>query len=192
MPVSVSPLEPFDWDSSEATVEIQQVTPLPPRRPPRRRRDDLRDALDLVLLVLRSRIILLRPDVPGRVRLARGLAAAVLVAALFALNAFEGSDEPASPAASATLTGNGAAARVGPLRLPKKTLIRPGDTGKPVRQLQLALAELGYAPGKADGIYGKATKQAISAFQLAHGLDGDGVVGQGTIRALNAALAEAS
>ena len=189
--MSVSPIEPFDWDSSEATVEIQQVKPLPPRRPQRRRRDDIRDALDLLLVVVRGRIILLRPDVPRRARLVRGLAAAVLLAALFALSPFGGSEKPASPAASAELTSDGSPAGVEPLRLPKKTLIRPGETGKPVRQLQLALAELGYAPGKPDGIYGKATKQAIAAFQLAHGLDGDGVVGAGTIKALNEVLAEA-
>jgi Putative peptidoglycan binding domain len=71
---------------------------------------------------------------------------------------------------------------------PPATALKPGDTGAQVKVLQRALASLGYAAGAVDGQYGPATKQAVAAFQHAHGLTGDGIFGPKTLQALTRAL----
>ena len=43
-----------------------------------------------------------------------------------------------------------------------------GNTGTPVRTLQVLLAKLGYAPGPIDGIFGNMTKAALVRFQEAY------------------------
>jgi peptidoglycan hydrolase-like protein with peptidoglycan-binding domain len=67
-----------------------------------------------------------------------------------------------------------------------------GDTGDDVKVLQESLITLGYSCGKwgADGDFGKATRNAVRAFQQDAGLEVDGVVGQKTVAALNARLPE--
>ena len=42
--------------------------------------------------------------------------------------------------------------------------LRPGDTGADVRQLEEALARLGFSPGKVDGTYDVATEAAVDAW----------------------------
>jgi hypothetical protein len=49
-----------------------------------------------------------------------------------------------------------------------------------IREIQSALAELGYDPGPIDGIPGSRTRAAIMRFQAEHGLIADGVVGKKT------------
>ena len=68
------------------------------------------------------------------------------------------------------------------------TPLKPGDTGSEVTQLQHALAQAGYSPGKADGSYGDATTQAVKDFQSAHALTADGIAGAQTLAALESAL----
>ncbi len=68
-------------------------------------------------------------------------------------------------------------------------VLREGHRGPDVRQLQAALAVGGYAdrrdtPLTVDGHYGPRTGEAVRAFQQAHGLDVDGIVGPETWRAL--------
>ncbi len=47
----------------------------------------------------------------------------------------------------------------------------PYSSGSPtVRNIQAALARLGYAPGPADGVAGPQTRSAIRAYQREHGL----------------------
>lgn len=55
--------------------------------------------------------------------------------------------------------------------------------GDDVGQLQARLVELGFTPGKVDGIHGPATDRAVRDFQAAVGLESDGTVGPETMRA---------
>jgi N-acetylmuramoyl-L-alanine amidase len=64
-----------------------------------------------------------------------------------------------------------------------------GSEGDDVRQVQQALANLGYAVGEVDGVYGATTEAAVIAFQGAEGLTADGIVGAETLEALASALA---
>ena len=61
---------------------------------------------------------------------------------------------------------------------------RQGDSGDGIRQIQEALARLGYYTGSPDGIYGSGTALAVQTFQQAHSLYPDGVTGSATLRAL--------
>jgi peptidoglycan hydrolase-like protein with peptidoglycan-binding domain len=58
-----------------------------------------------------------------------------------------------------------------------------------VKALQEALIALGErVPGGADGAFGPGLEEAVKEFQAKHGLAADGVVGAGTLAALDAAL----
>lgn len=63
---------------------------------------------------------------------------------------------------------------------PKKTALRPGDSGEEVRKLQAKLGLAGYYVGNLDGDYGAATTRAVTDFQRANGLDPDGKCGPKT------------
>lgn len=60
----------------------------------------------------------------------------------------------------------------------------PKMSGDDVILLQKLLTSEGYAPGPIDGFYGTSTFGAVRAFQAAHGLEDDGVVGEKTWAAL--------
>lgn len=65
--------------------------------------------------------------------------------------------------------------------------MRQGNSGEKVRQLQNKLVYLGLMPeGSADGVYGVATAEAITAFQRANGLKELGIANIETQKALNA------
>ncbi|MGF7162099.1 peptidoglycan hydrolase-like protein with peptidoglycan-binding domain [Rhodoligotrophos appendicifer] len=49
-----------------------------------------------------------------------------------------------------------------------------GDRGSDVADLQRQLADLGYNPGRADGIYGSRTANAVAQFERNHDLPRDG------------------
>lgn len=53
-----------------------------------------------------------------------------------------------------------------------------------IKDIQIALAAAGFDPGPADGVRGRRTTLAITAFQKANGLTPDGVAGEATARAL--------
>ena len=67
-----------------------------------------------------------------------------------------------------------------------RPILRKGSTGEDVRKLQERLNELGYDCGAVDGKFGDNTRRAVIAFQGAHGLKTDGVVGTQTWAALDA------
>jgi peptidoglycan hydrolase-like protein with peptidoglycan-binding domain/tetratricopeptide (TPR) repeat protein len=60
-----------------------------------------------------------------------------------------------------------------------------GGGSSPVRVLQRDLEMAAYPPGHIDGLFGPRTRQAVVAFQAAHGLQVDGVVGPRTWAALS-------
>jgi len=63
-------------------------------------------------------------------------------------------------------------------------VLRLGDRGSQVRQLQEKLSSLGYLKGHSDGIFGNNTRNAVIAFQRDHKLSADGIVGTMTLKAL--------
>ena len=189
----------FELESSETTVELQPVPTRPrrERRPPRRTaRRDLIRALAGVAGVARRHVTILREDVPAFERQRRAVAAGVLLVLLIALLS-TGEAETAAPAeekAAAQFVEPAAAvpveAQPAALALDAGTLLRPGDRGPAVRRLQEALVALGLTKVKPDGVYGKKTKRAVTAFQKQAGLEADGVVGPKTADALNRGLAD--
>lgn len=58
--------------------------------------------------------------------------------------------------------------------------ISNGSTGQDVREAQTLLNKAGYNCGKADGIFGDRTEAATRAYQSAHGLKDDGIIGKNT------------
>ncbi|MDA8233966.1 MAG: spore cortex-lytic enzyme [Clostridia bacterium] len=68
-------------------------------------------------------------------------------------------------------------------------VIKRGMVGDDVKALQNSLKVLGYQVGAVDGIYGGQTLFSVKAFQKDFKLVADGVVGSGTIKALQGAKA---
>ena len=64
------------------------------------------------------------------------------------------------------------------------SLSKIGSQSDEVSKIQTALKEQGYYKGKADGIFGTATKNAVISFQSDNGLSADGIVGTKTLNAL--------
>lgn len=56
-----------------------------------------------------------------------------------------------------------------------------GSQGEEVRRIQKKLKELGYYNGAIDGIFGSATKKALTAFQKNCGITADGIAGSKTL-----------
>lgn len=59
-------------------------------------------------------------------------------------------------------------------------VLRTGSKGQEVKDLQSRLAGLGYYTGEIDGEFGPGTKEAVTAFQKANGLEADGIAGEET------------
>lgn len=72
--------------------------------------------------------------------------------------------------------------------LSSSTLLREGQSGSLVTDLQRALSSAGHSPGPADGIFGPMTRSAVRSFQAAAGIGVDGLVGPATRRAIATAL----
>ncbi|HSG79311.1 MAG TPA: peptidoglycan-binding protein [Acidimicrobiia bacterium] len=75
------------------------------------------------------------------------------------------------------------------LVLASSEVIRPGDRGPIVTDLQAILTELGYSPGPIDGIHGPQSVAALEAFQEGAGVFVDGKLGSQTRAALRTAEA---
>jgi hypothetical protein len=74
----------------------------------------------------------------------------------------------------------------GPVRGVRADLLRTGDRGAAVADLQHKLAAAGYAVTP-DGMFGPATTRAVERYQKDHGLAADGIVGPATTAALDEA-----
>lgn len=71
------------------------------------------------------------------------------------------------------------------------SILRRGNKGPEVRDLQLQLKALHYYDGDVDGVFGPITERAVIAFQRDHEeLEVDGLVGVCTRAALRQAIAE--
>lgn len=70
--------------------------------------------------------------------------------------------------------------------------LRRGSSGQEVKEMQEMLIALGYSCGSygADGKYGQATQDAVTAFQRDNGLTEDGIAGAETRKTLQAAYDE--
>lgn len=63
-------------------------------------------------------------------------------------------------------------------------LAHPNLRGDDVAELQVRLAQLGFNPGRIDGIFGPISENALSDFQRNCGLESDGTLTQATLREL--------
>ena len=81
-----------------------------------------------------------------------------------------------------------------PAPTPTVTLVRFGNKGSKVKELQEKLIKLGYDCGKAgaDGDFGLKTLAAVLKFQREHSLEIDGIAGPKTFEALDKALGSSS
>ena len=70
---------------------------------------------------------------------------------------------------------------------PTSEVLKVGSKGSEVKSLQQKLIELGYLSGKADGVYGTKTAEAVAAYQKASKLIADGVAGAKTLSSLQKA-----
>jgi hypothetical protein len=117
---------------------------------------------------------------------------AIVFAILAALGVFNGSKSAAptpAPVPKVTVTVQATTpASTGPVAEAPSQPLAPGDTGSQVKALQRALAALGYSAGTPDGVYGPSTTNAVERFQVAKGLQDDGVVGPATLAKLQSAL----
>jgi peptidoglycan hydrolase-like protein with peptidoglycan-binding domain len=102
--------------------------------------------------------------------------------------ATEPTTSPQTTTTTPTTTTNRPSLRV---TIPAGGNLSIGDSGSEVVALQKALKALGFYDGTADGDFGSGTQAAVIAFQEAHKLDQDGIVGTDTAQALNQALAAA-
>ena len=75
---------------------------------------------------------------------------------------------------------------------PKSSVLKTGTKGTEVKELQNKLIQLGYLTGKADGVYGAKTAEAVKAFQKDSKLTADGVAGEKTLNKLNSTSATAT
>jgi peptidoglycan hydrolase-like protein with peptidoglycan-binding domain len=118
---------------------------------------------------------------------------AIIIAILAAAGVFNGTKAAVPPVTTPThpitTVQNTTPTNTAPsVQAPTQTPLQSGDTGPQVKQLQKALAAVGYSPGAADGDYGPSTMNAVERFQIAKGLGQDGVYGPATAAALQKAL----
>lgn len=95
--------------------------------------------------------------------------------------AVDAPDSPADTPVTPAPTENPADAGDGASPL---LVLRNGSRGTQVKVLQYLLIDAGFDCGKVDGIIGKNTIAAVKAFQTAHSLTADGIVGAKTWAAL--------
>jgi len=67
-------------------------------------------------------------------------------------------------------------------------VLRRGDKGSLVKDLQQMIKQAGFDPGPIDGVFGAKTEAAVRAAQKAYGLVVDGIAGPKTYAALKAAF----
>lgn len=81
-----------------------------------------------------------------------------------------------------------------PVPSPAVTMLRKGDRGEAVKQMQEKLLKLGYSlgPDGADGDFGGNTELAVHKFQVRYNLEADGIAGPETLKKLDELTKNAS
>lgn len=147
-------------------------------------------------------------DIYDRIPKASPLEPAIEIRKAFNLNSLERTDEarvvltrlldtektagPTPAAAAPAATPPPASVKIPDLG---DKVLKLGSTGDMVREVQGALARLGYDIGGAvDGKFGDATRKAVLDYQNKSGIDADGLVGQATLAAIvtGAAVSEST
>ena len=67
----------------------------------------------------------------------------------------------------------------------RRAVLRPGDDGADVIALRNRLIAMGYMPRSIKSVYDQDLEKAVRRFQASHGLEADGVAGEGTIGEIN-------
>ena len=80
------------------------------------------------------------------------------------------------------LSGSSLSGKFNPI--PSIQVLRLGDRGSEVTNLQQELRQRGFNPGRVDGVYGSQTQEAVRQFQRTRGLFADGIAGRETLSAL--------
>ncbi len=157
-----------------------------PRRPPRPRRPPPRTlAGDLARLQRR-----LSADSQGPLLLGAAIGLLLLMAlAYVVLGRDGGPSAPAQEAEPPPVTAPTPAAAAAVPVAPSDPTLRSGDRGVAVRDLQHALAALGYSTAVADGAFGEGTAAAVAAFQADNSLLPDGIAGSSTAAQLREVIA---
>jgi hypothetical protein len=119
-----------------------------------------------------------------RLLVAVGIALALLLIGLAAGGVFtSGSSKKTSPPPTRHTVQTTTQTPTQTLAVPAATL-KLGDRGTAVKELQRALRSLGYTVGSIDGDFGASTANALIAFQTAHHLKPDGILGPASRAAL--------
>ena len=157
-----------------------------PRRPPRPRRPPPRTlAGDLARLQRR-----LSADSQGPLLLGAAIGLLLLMAlAYVVLGRDGGPSAPVQEAEPPPVTAPTPAAAAAVPVAPSDPTLRSGDRGVAVRDLQHALAALGYSTAVADGAFGEGTAAAVAAFQADNALLPDGIAGSSTAAQLRKVIA---
>ena len=157
-----------------------------PRRPPRPRRPPPRTlAGDLARLQRR-----LSADSQGPLLLGAAIGLLLLMALAYAVLGRDGGPSaPAQEAEPPPVTAPTPAAAAAVPVAPSDPTLRSGDRGVAVRDLQHALAALGYSTAVADGAFGEGTAAAVAAFQADNSLLPDGIAGSSTAAQLREVIA---
>jgi hypothetical protein len=188
-----TPRDPDDW--------FDEPEPMPPRRPSRasgqvdpdaQTREQTATPVDDWLapepLTRKPRSARAAPIADRRILIAVGIALALLLLGLALGGVLSGggnkrTNTPLTRQTTPTTTQSSTPT----LLLPAATL-KLGDHGNAVKELQRALRSLGSTVGTIDGVFGASTERALIAFQTAHHLSPDGVLGPATRAALRNAL----
>lgn len=70
-------------------------------------------------------------------------------------------------------------------RVPAGAALQPGQTGPAVIALRNRLIAMGYMPRLATARYDGVMQRAVQRFQIAHGIEADGIAGTATLNAIN-------
>ena len=184
-----TPRDPDDW--------FDEPEPMPPRRPSRapvpvdpdaQTREQTATPVDDWLapqpLTRKRRSARTAPIANRRLLIALAIALALLLVGLALGGVFSSSGKKRANPPPTRQTGP-TTTQTPPqtVALPAATL-KLGDHGNAVKELQRALSSLGFTVGTIDGVFGASTEHALIAFQTAHHLSPDGVLGPATRTAL--------